>query len=221
MPLKLACLLLLCVLTGNTVAQGPAQSLDQLINRGEEQFLAGKIEASIETFEQAIEKRPDLRRHLWQLGMSYYYGKQYQAGRDLFEHHQQVNRNDVENAAWHFLCVAQLEGMEAAQKQLLEIDTSRDTRVPMKQVYALFAGRGTIEEVLAAAKKADTERARMYAHLYLGLYYEASKQPEVARKHLQQSAAAKLARSYMQGAAKVHLVMLERSAKPAQQSRER
>ena len=204
---------LLCLLTANVFAQDSGQSLDQLIQRGEQLFLAGKIEASVQTFEKAIQQRPDLKRHLWQLGMSYYYAGQYEEGRELFEHHQRVNRNDVENAAWHFLCVARLESMDVARKELLEIDTSRDKRVPMTEVYELFAGRGTTDKVLAAANNADTDLARMYAHLYLGLYYEASKQPELARKHLQQSAAVNLVHSYMQGAAKVHLTLLEKAAK--------
>ena len=47
----------------------------------------------------------------------------------------------------------------------------------MKEVHALFWGKGTEKEVLDAASK-DAEGLRLknqlcYAHLYLGLYYEA------------------------------------------------
>ncbi|MGI9428140.1 MAG: hypothetical protein ACR2NM_05750, partial [Bythopirellula sp.] len=120
--------------------------------------------------------------------------------------HQRVNPHDVENAAWHFICLARVKNVEAAQKKLLDIDTTRDSRVPMREVYRFYAGQGTATEVLAAAEQANTERARMYAHLYLGLYYEVTKQPKQARDHLRKSAAARLENNYMHNVAKVHLL---------------
>ena len=73
---------------------------------------------------------------------------------------------------WHFLCVAREKDVEHAKKAMIEINTRRDTRVPMSEVYELYAGRGSEEALLAAAELDGSERARMYAHLYLGLYHE-------------------------------------------------
>src|SRR6266853_660464 len=56
-----------------------------------------------------------------------------------FELHQTVNDNDVENAVWHYLCVARLAGVEKAHASLIRIQ--RDSRVPMMAVYALFGGK--------------------------------------------------------------------------------
>lgn len=198
------------------LAQEVRPTAAELVSRGEAEFLAGEIDASVQSFQRAIELVPRIEPQLWQLGISYYYAGKFKQGRELFESHQTVNPHDVENAAWHFLCVARSAGMKAAEQALLNIDTHRDTRVPMTEVYELYAGRGKAEAVLAAAKEADSERARMYAHLYLGLYYEVSEQPDLARKHLQESAAAKLSRNYMQGVAKVHALLLERQAKQTQ-----
>mgnify|MGYP000446850332 CR=1 FL=1 len=39
-------------------------------------------------------------------------------GRKLFELHRSVNPQDVENAAWHFLCAARVDGLEKARAQL-------------------------------------------------------------------------------------------------------
>ncbi len=77
-------------------------------------------------------------------------------GRRQFESHKTVNPNDVENAAWHFLCVARQRGIDAARNDLMKIDLAQDDRVPMAEIYAFYAGRGSEEAVLKAAKKAET-----------------------------------------------------------------
>ena len=76
----------------------------------------------------------------------------------------------------------------------------------MAEIYEFYAGRGSEEAVLAAAKKENTERARMYAHLYLGLYDEAAGDPAKARDHLRQAAATRLEKDYMHNVAKIHLL---------------
>ncbi|MFO1019623.1 MAG: hypothetical protein U0903_02805 [Planctomycetales bacterium] len=96
--------------------------------------------------------------------------------------------------------------IEKARKQLIEINTARDTRVPMAEVFALYAGKGTEEGVLKAAEKEGGEEAKMYAHLYLGLYEEAAGNKEKAKKHMLQAAAAKLNGHYMHDVAKVHVL---------------
>jgi hypothetical protein len=75
----------------------------------------------------------------------------------------------------------------------------------MKQIYGLYAGRQTEDDVLNAASSAGTESAKMYANLYLGLFYEVSGQAESARKFMQRAASAKLKDHYMHDVAKVHL----------------
>jgi lipoprotein NlpI len=100
-----------------------------------------------------------------------------------------VNPNDVENAAWHFLCVAKLKGLNAAREALLPVGD--DPRVPMKQVLALYAGKCKPEEVLAAAEKGEGAARRnqlCFAHLYLGLYFEALGDAAKAREHILQAA---------------------------------
>ena len=59
--------------------------------------------------------------------------------------------------------------------------------------------------MLAAAKHDGSQQARMYAHLYLGLYYEVLGDEENARRFLDQAAAAKLQDHYMHDVARVHL----------------
>ena len=198
------------------LAADPPQTASDYVRRGMDRFRANNVAGSIEDFKQAAKLEPQSEPHLWQLGISYYYSGDFKPGRELFELHKSVNPHDVENAAWHYLCVARQLDPQAARKALIKIDTTRDTRIPMAQVYRLYAGDGSADAVLKAAeaveKSADAERARMYAHLYLGLYYEVHKKAEKAREHMRQSAAAKLKQHYMHDVAKVHL--LQRKWKP-------
>jgi lipoprotein NlpI len=181
---------------------------------GMRHFRENKIADSLRDFDRAAELDPTLAPQLWQRGISDYYAGKFDEGRRQFELHKTVNPDDVENAAWHFLCVARQQGIDAARKKLIKIDVAQDDRVPMAEIYAFYAGRGSEEAVLNAAKKADTATARMYAHLYLGLYFEAAGDAKLARSHLEQAADARVADNYMHDVAKIHLWQRHWTAEP-------
>lgn len=182
------------------------EDADALFRRGVESFFAAKPRESVAAFDKLIALEPGLKPQLWQRGLSLYLAGDYQAGREQFEVHQTVNGHDVENAAWHFLCVARTEGVEAARKALIPIEG--DTRVPMKEVHDLFAGRGSAEAVLRAAETGEGEALRnhrCYAHLYLGLYYEAIGIEDKAKEHLRKAAVDYRMDHYMGRCAQVHV----------------
>jgi len=81
--------------------------------------------------------------------------------------------------------------------------------VPMKEIHALFAGRGKEESVLKAAEAgtdpADLRNQRCYAHLYLGLYHEALGEPIRAKEHLLKAAGEFKMDHYMGRVAQVHV----------------
>ncbi len=206
--------ILLLWLTATLGAEAEPTSARAYVTRGMQRLRNNQIEKSIDDFDRAAKLEPRSAPHLWQRGISLYYVGRFKQGREQFESHKAVNPHDVENAAWHFLCVARMEDVEAARKVLIKIDTRRDTRVPMAEVYELYAGRGSEEAVLASAKKDGSEQARMYAHLYLGLYHEVSGDEKQARSHLQQAAAAKLKDRYMHDVAKVHSLRRKWKQKP-------
>ena len=181
-------LALLCTL--HLAAQESPKTPDQWMEEGVEAFFEARIDDSAKAFDEVVKAVPQAKPQLWQRGLTLYYAKRYQDGREQFEVHQTANSNDVENAAWHFICVARLDGVDAARKALIPIEG--DTRVPMKQVHDLFAGKGSVEAVLATAGEGDdTPRRRnhlCYAHLYLGLYYEALEQEALAKDHILKAA---------------------------------
>ncbi len=118
-----------------------------------------------------------------------------------------MNPNDVENAVWHFLCVARASGMEKARAALIPIQG--DARVPMMEVHALFAGKLKPEDVLKAAGDGGPvtpqgNRQLFYAHLYLGLYFEVLGDDKQAREHITKAAGEFQTGDYMGDVARVH-----------------
>jgi lipoprotein NlpI len=185
------------------------EKLESLYERGEEHFFAGRIKEALVEWDAQVKENPASLPGHWQRGLALYYAERYKDGRAQFETHQKVNSEDVENAVWHFLCVAKLENAEAARKAFIPI--THDRRVPMKEIHALFAGKGTEEAVLKAAeaKTEDTSAAtlnmqRCYAHLYLGLYHEALGKTEKAKEHMLKAAELASKGSYMGQVAVVH-----------------
>jgi lipoprotein NlpI len=176
-----------------------------LHSRGEQHFRQTHLAESIADFERQIQLMPNRAAEHWQLGIAYYYAGQYEKGARQFELHRTVNPQDVENAAWHFLCVVRApEGsVEAARKTLIPVDG--DSRIPMAQVQQMFAGTVTPEEVLKAGEEAGGT-AKFYADLYVGLYYEALKRNDESLRLMESAAANPAAKdSYMGDVARVHV----------------
>lgn len=176
-------------------------------NRGSTHFKLGNIKESIADFDKFIELATQQAPHHWQRGISLYYAGRFEEGRKQFESHQTVNPSDVENAVWHFLCVARASSVEKARAALIPIQG--DARVPMMQVHALFAGKLKPEDVLKAATAGDPPPARLnrqlfYAHLYLGLYFEALGDDKQAREHIAKAAGEFQTGDYMGDVARVH-----------------
>jgi len=181
------------------------ETVQSAFQRGVQMFFDAKPKESVEAFDALLKLEPKAKPELWQRGLSLYYTGDFKAGREQFETHQTYNTNDVENAAWHFLCVAKAESVEAARKVLIPIEG--DTRVPMKQVHELFAGKATPEDVLKAAESGEGETLRnhrCYAHLYLGLYFESVGDNAKAKEHMVKAATDFKMDHYMGKVAQVH-----------------
>lgn len=179
-------------------------------HRGSEHFKLGNIRQSLADFDRFLELRPAERPGHWRRGITCYYAGQFDEGRKQFEGYEKVDTNDVENAAWHFLCNARQHGVEKARREILKI--GNDRRVPMMQVYALYAGTLKPEDVLAAAAAGNPTPAQrtarlFYAHLYLGLYYEVLGDRARALEHLTRAEEQRIPH-YMWDVARVHRALL-------------
>jgi len=196
------------VLIFAAVALVAAQTSRDILDRAIADFEGGRVVESAVGFDAVIDVAPSLAPQLWQRGIALYYAGRYADCRAQFELHRTVNPADVENAAWHFLCVAREESAAEARAMLLPV--GRDVRVPMRQIYDMFRGTLTPDEVLVAAGAGL--RAQFYAQLYLGLYFEALGQDAQALQHITAAADDRFARAggYMQTVARVHLGILQR-----------
>ena len=189
----------LALLTGSGSSQNPRE----VMARAVEDFKAGRVEQSAAGFDQLARLIPDQAPQLWQRGIAQYYAGRFRDCRDMFVSHRTVNPADVENAAWHFLCVARAESPEAARQQLLPVGS--DARVPMREVYQMLMGRATPAQVLAAAGS-DTS-AQFFGRLYVGLYLEATGDRAKGREHIAIAAQGQYASvgGYMHDVARVHI----------------
>ena len=193
--------------TGAAAAQAPAQP-QAIFERAVADFLGGRIAESVAGFDTLARLDPDRAPQLWQRGIALYYAGRYKDCRQQFESHRTVNPNDVENAAWHFLCVARGESPQSARAALLPVGP--DSRAPMRQIYDMFRGSLTPDAVLAAA--GARPESQFYAHLYVGLYAEAVGNKNLALEHIRAAADDRFAvGGYMHAVAKLHLDRLERT----------
>jgi lipoprotein NlpI len=180
--------------------------------RGDAYLKLGKFTEAIKDFDQVLEMNPDFAPQHWRRGIALYYAKRYEDGVKQFETHKKANPEDVENAAWHYLCNVQVIGKEKARAEL--IDVTQDRRVPMAEIQKLFAGKVKPADVIARAEKvpADTEdgrEARFYAHLYVGLFYEAEGDAEKSREHLSKAVKEYKICHYMWDVGQAHIGLLK------------
>ena len=189
-------------------AQTRGENPREVFDRAVSDFERGRVVESAAGFDNFVKLVPDSAPELWQRGIALYYAGRYKDCRAQFELHRTVNPNDVENAVWHFLCVARQESPDKAKSALLPVGP--DSRVPMRQVYDMFRGVRRPEEVLTAGG-AETA-GQFYAQLYVGLYYEALGNKPKALEHITAAAAERFAAvgGYMHTVAKVHLGILQR-----------
>ena len=79
----------------------------------------------------------------------------------------------------------------------------------MMQIYAMYRGDLTPEDVLKSAREGEPDKQKLnrslfYAHLYIGLYYEALGQEKLAAQHIGKAANDHRIGHYMWDVARVH-----------------
>jgi lipoprotein NlpI len=179
--------------------------------RGCAHFKLAEIDKALADFDRFLELRPEARPSHWQRGIALYYAAKYKEGAEQFQAGEKDFADDVENAVWHYLCNARVNGADKARAALLVIKPDR--RVPMMVVYDLFAGKAKPEDVLAAVEKGkpkgpELKSRQFYGHLYLGLYYDSAGDKKKAKEHLEKAGADDKIGGYMGDVARVHLKLM-------------
>jgi lipoprotein NlpI len=176
--------------------------------RGGVHFKLAMIKESLADFDEQIKLKPKDAAAHWRRGLTLYYAEKHNDGVAQFITSDQAEPEDVENAVWHLLCNAKVKGVEAARKELLKV--GKDSRVPMMEVYEMFAGRSTVEKVMARAEADSVEAKerqsrRFYAHLYCGLFEEMMGHREKSLEYTDKAVKDYPIEHYMMDVAKVHL----------------
>jgi lipoprotein NlpI len=188
--------------------------------RGGLYFKMGRIEDSIADFDKEIKLDPTKSRNHWQRGLSYYYAKRYQEGADQFElSFKTVNPKDYENGIWHFLCRARIDGIERARGSALNV--AGDERIPMKEIYNLYRGVGTAEDVMRATERGYPNAAELtdrlfYALFYVAAYEEVAGDNESALRRVDRAVSNFEIPHYMWDVARVHRDLLRAALEGAE-----
>ena len=194
--------LAIVIMSAAASSQQQGENRRSLLDRAIDDFLSGRVKESVVGFDRVAALAPDVAPQLWQRGIALYYVGRYDDCRKQFESHRTVNPNDVENPAWHFLCVAHAESPQRARALLLPVGP--DQRSPMREIYELFKGTLSPDAVLKAG--AQSLSGRFFAELYVGLYYEATGNRSAGVAHLKAAASDEFARAggYMHRVATLH-----------------
>jgi len=182
--------------------------------RGGERFKLGQVAESIEDFDTYLKTYPKDEPGHWRRGISYYYAGKYAEGARQFYDGRKVFGADVENAFWHYLCNARKDGLEKARQNILALDGA-DKRQPMMRIYDLIRGKAKPEEVVETAEKAkldaeDRNEALFYAHLYVGLNYEAEGDAKKCLEHITRAVEKHPIGHYMWDVGNVHLKLMKK-----------
>lgn len=188
----------------NYVIRSKPNDANAYVRRGMVYFKLAKIDASIQDFDRAEMLNPAILPYLWQRGLSFYYADRFEEGAKQFEVDLRVNAQDVEETVWRYLCIARAKGVAEARNSLLIV--RNDPRLVMRRVYDLYAGNCTIDDVMAVGKE-EGDRGMFYSHLYIGLYYEAENNTEMAKQYIIKAVEEHHLDDYMWNVASVHKTM--------------
>lgn len=184
-----------------------------LDRRGDAHLKNGDFKAAIEDFDAFLKERPKFAPDHWRRGIALYYAGRFKDGVAQFDLHRKVNPEDVENSVWHYLCNARANTPKKAREDLIPV--TKDTRVPMKEVMELFAGKIKPVDVFDAADKAklgeeDKKEARFYANLYVALFYESEGDAKKCLEHMTIAVEKYEIGHYMWDVGAIHLKLLKK-----------
>ena len=161
-------LMLLLPAPGSVAAE---QSPQELVELAEAEFAAGRVEESIAAFDRLVALVPSIAPTLWQRGIALYIAGRHAECAAQFRSFYAEDPGDLENATWHFLCVARAESAERARAGLLK--AGPDSRILRQQIYEMAGGQRTPEQLLDLAQK-SVDLVQFYGYLYAGLYMDAT-----------------------------------------------
>jgi lipoprotein NlpI len=157
----------------------PAQpgAVDLYSQRGDLQMFLGDFAQAEADYRAMVRLKPDLDASHWRLGIAMYFAGHPKDAAAQFDKYHSFDNVDRENGIWRYLSHRAAFSREMARKELLRYET--DDRPPFREVYQLFQGSMTPEEVLSAVTGDLSREARESR-----LFFAAESDPDEALKSL-------------------------------------
>lgn len=148
-----------------------ADAVNQYSARGDTLMFLGEFEKAEADYQQMVKLQPELDSSHWRLGIAMFFAKHPKQAASQFDKYNSFDNVDRENGIWRYLSHYRAFGKDEARRQLLRYE--KDDRPPFKEVYRLFDGSLTAEEVLKAIPDSLPDSSRdsrlFYSHLYIGM----------------------------------------------------
>lgn len=170
----------------SAIASHP-DSVDLYSRRGDAYFFAGKFPEAVRDYDKMVALEPEQDASHWRRGIAYFYIGAFDKAAGQFTRYHAFDNVDRENGIWRYLSQYKAKGKDEARKELLKYD--KDDREPFGDIYKMFAGEITGDEVLQRIEaktlsSQEREKQRFYAELYVGLNDLVEDRLESAQVHL-------------------------------------
>lgn len=207
-----------------TVAIKASPSSEDLYSqRGDVRFFLAEFTTAVADYDRMVELNAELDTGHWRRGIALFYAGEFEKAAGQFERYHSFDNVDRENGIWRYLCQRQAFGIEKAREGLLKYE--KDDREPFGDVYRMFEGKITGDELLdkiRLAKISETERQKrlFYAELYVGLNEAVEGRADSAKSHLTRAAGNTWGEKsgygphYMWQVARLHAAQLAKPAPP-------
>lgn len=147
------------------------EAVNAYSTRGDVQMFLGHFAEAEADYQKMVALKPELDASHWRLGIARYFAGHPEDAAGQFDRYHSFDNVDRENGIWRYLSHRAAFGKEKAKEQLLKYE--KDDRPPFREVYQLFEGTMTAEEVLMSVPADLPESAResrlFYANLYIGM----------------------------------------------------
>jgi lipoprotein NlpI len=164
-------------------------AVELLSRRGDLHMFVGDFANAEADYRSMVELKPELDVSHWRLGIAMYYAGHPDQAAAQFDKYNSFDNVDRENGIWRYLSHHKAFGPEKAREQLLKYE--KDDRPPFKEVYRLFEGKITADEILSSIPATLDDEAKdsrlFYANLYIGLNHAAEGREADARMALQKA----------------------------------
>ena len=157
---------------------------DALSRRGDGRFFLSRFKEAVADYDAMVTIDPALDASHWRRGIALFYAGRFEDAAKQFERYHSFDNVDRENGIWRFLCQTKSIGLKKARESLLKYE--KDDREPFPDVFKLFAGTITDDEIvkrIESAKISEDDRLsrQFYADLYIGLNHAVQDRPREAQ----------------------------------------